>query len=63
MNTGLVAMAPLTNMPDDVKAMAEETIKKLTSGELKPFTGPLKSRMVLIGSKPVKPPMIKQSSA
>ena len=44
MNTGLVAMAPLTNMPDDVKAMAEETIKKLTSGELKPFTGPLKKQ-------------------
>lgn len=41
MDSGLVAMAPLTNMPDDVKAMAEDTIKKLTSGELKPFVGPL----------------------
>ncbi len=44
MNTGMVTMAPLTNMPDDVKAMAEETIKKLTSGDLKPFTGPLKKQ-------------------
>ncbi|MBX8801913.1 BMP family ABC transporter substrate-binding protein [Bacillus subtilis] len=44
MNTGLVTMAPMTNMPDDVKAMAEETIKKLASGELKPFTGPLKKQ-------------------
>ena len=34
-------MAPYTNMPDDVKAMAEETEAKIKSGELKPFTGPI----------------------
>jgi len=34
-------MAPYTNMPDDVKAMAEATEAKIKSGELKPFTGPI----------------------
>ncbi|SON56478.1 Purine-binding protein precursor [Hartmannibacter diazotrophicus] len=38
---GAVHMADYTNMPDDVKAMAEETEKKIASGELHPFTGPI----------------------
>ncbi|MDO9418583.1 BMP family ABC transporter substrate-binding protein [Pararhizobium sp.] len=38
---GILTMAPYTNMPDDVKAMAEATEAKIKSGELKPFTGPL----------------------
>lgn len=38
---GHVVMAPYTNMPDDVKAMAEETEAKITSGEFHPFTGPI----------------------
>ena len=37
---GILTMAPYTNMPDDVKTMAEETEAKIKSGELKPFTGP-----------------------
>ncbi len=37
-------MAPYTNMPDDVKKLAEETEAKIKSGELKPFTGPLKKQ-------------------
>ena len=37
----LLAMAPYTNMPDDVKAMAMETEAKIKSGEIKPFTGPI----------------------
>ena len=41
---GILTMAPYTNMPDDVKALAEETQKKIESGELKPFTGPLKKQ-------------------
>jgi simple sugar transport system substrate-binding protein len=44
MNEGLVKMAPFTNMPDDVKKMAEETVAKIKSGELKPFTGPIKKQ-------------------
>ncbi|MCJ8518251.1 simple sugar transport system substrate-binding protein [Pseudorhizobium tarimense] len=38
---GILTMAPYTNMPDDVKAMAEETEAKIKSGELHPFTGPV----------------------
>jgi basic membrane protein A len=37
----LVEVAPLTNMPDDVKAAAEATIEKIKSGELQPFKGPI----------------------
>ena len=38
---GILSMAPYTNMPDDVKAMAMDSEAKIKSGELKPFTGPL----------------------
>ena len=41
MGPGMVAMAPYTNLPDDVVAMAEEMQAKITSGELHPFTGPI----------------------
>jgi len=38
---GILTMAPYTNMPDDVKKMAEDTEAKIRSGELHPFTGPI----------------------
>lgn len=38
---GILTMAPYTNMPDDVKAMAEATEAKIKSGELHPYTGPI----------------------
>ncbi|PZQ83205.1 MAG: BMP family ABC transporter substrate-binding protein [Ancylobacter novellus] len=41
MKDGEVVMAPYTNMPDDVKAMAEATEAKIKSGELNPFKGPI----------------------
>jgi basic membrane protein A and related proteins len=41
---GILTMAPYTNMPDDVKKLAEETEAKIKSGELKPFTGPIKKQ-------------------
>ena len=41
MGVGMVVLAPFTNMPDDVKAMAEATVAKIKSGDLKPFTGPI----------------------
>ena len=41
MGPGMVAMAPYTNLPDDVVAMAKETQAKITSGEFHPFTGPI----------------------
>ena len=34
-------MGDYTNMPDDVKKMAQETEAKIKSGELAPFTGPI----------------------
>jgi simple sugar transport system substrate-binding protein len=37
---GAVDLAPYTNMPDDVKAMAEATEKKIAGG-WNPFTGPV----------------------
>ncbi len=37
---GAVVMAPYTNMPDDVKAMAQATEKKIAGG-WNPFTGPV----------------------
>ncbi|MDX8460022.1 BMP family ABC transporter substrate-binding protein [Mesorhizobium humile] len=37
---GAVKLAPYTNMPDDVKAMAEATEKKIAGG-WNPFTGPV----------------------
>lgn len=41
---GILTMAPYTNMPDDVKALAAETEAKIKSGELHPFTGPIKKQ-------------------
>jgi simple sugar transport system substrate-binding protein len=44
MKEGHVVMAPYTNMPDDVKKLAEETEAKIKSGEFNPFTGPIKKQ-------------------
>ena len=44
LETGILTMAPYTNMPDDVKAMAEATEAKIRSGDLHPFTGPIKKQ-------------------
>ncbi len=41
MGKGHVVMAPYTNMPDDVKKLAEETEAKIASGEFDPYTGPI----------------------
>ncbi len=41
MAEGHVVMAPYTNMPDDVKAMAEKTEAAIKDGSLHPFTGPI----------------------
>ncbi len=37
----MVVMAPYTNMPDDVKAMAEKTEAAITAGTLHPFACPV----------------------
>ncbi len=41
MKEGHVVMAPYANMPDDVKALAEETAAKIKSGAFNPYTGPI----------------------
>ena len=41
MNDGSVEMAPFTNMPDDVRAKAEEVKAAITAGEYFAFTGPI----------------------
>ncbi|AUG55199.1 BMP family ABC transporter substrate-binding protein [Thalassospira marina] len=38
---GMVHMAPFTNMPDDVAALAKETEEKIASGDIKIFEGPI----------------------
>ncbi|MBS38424.1 MAG: BMP family ABC transporter substrate-binding protein [Thiotrichales bacterium] len=38
---GMVAMAPWTNLPDDVASAAAEMEGKIASGEFHPFTGPI----------------------
>ncbi len=38
---GMVVLAPFTNMPADVKAMAEDTVKGIASGKIQPFAGPV----------------------
>jgi simple sugar transport system substrate-binding protein len=41
LSTGLVHMAPFTNMPDDVKKLATETEAAISSGKLHPFKCPV----------------------
>ena len=41
LDSGILKMAPYTNMPDDVKAMAEATQKSIHDGTYKVFTGPI----------------------
>ncbi|MFD0917975.1 BMP family ABC transporter substrate-binding protein [Pseudahrensia aquimaris] len=41
MDHGSVAMAPYTNMPEDVAKMAAETEAKIKANEFEPFTGPI----------------------
>ncbi len=41
LNSNIVVMAPYTNMPDDVKKLAEETQAAITAGKLFPFKCPV----------------------
>lgn len=41
MKEGHVVMAPYTNMPDDVKELAEKVEASIKSGEFNPYTGPI----------------------
>src|SRR5436190_7189331 len=48
----MVVLAPFTNMPDDVKAMAEKSVADIKSGALLPFMGPVtKQDGTVVGEK------------
>jgi len=40
-STGMLKMSPFSNMPDDVKAQAQQTVDDISSGKIKIFSGPL----------------------
>ena len=40
-SAGMLKMSPFANMPDDVKALAQQTVDEITSGKQKIFVGPL----------------------
>ncbi|THD43983.1 MAG: BMP family ABC transporter substrate-binding protein [Bradyrhizobium sp.] len=40
-NAGMLKMAPFANMPDDLKALAQQTVDDISSGKNKVFVGPL----------------------
>ena len=41
LSTGMIRMAPYTNMPAEVAALAKATQERIRSGKLHPFTGPI----------------------
>jgi basic membrane protein A and related proteins len=41
LDSGMVVMAPYTNMPDDVKKMAKDTEESIRSGKFHPFKCPV----------------------
>jgi len=52
MKDNMVVLAPFTNMPDDVKKMAEDSVAKIKAGTLLPFEGPLtKQDGTVVGEK------------
>jgi len=40
-SAGMLKMSPFANMPDDVKALAQQTVDDISSGKTKIFVGPL----------------------
>ena len=44
MNEGVVMMAPFTNMPDNVRAVAADIMQQISDGEYFAFTGPIKDQ-------------------
>ena len=43
-DSGMLAMSPFTNMPEDVAALATSTVADITSGKNKVFVGPIKDQ-------------------
>jgi basic membrane protein A len=40
-DTGMLVLSPFTNMPDDVKKLAQDTIDQIKAHKLQPFQGPI----------------------
>jgi basic membrane protein A and related proteins len=55
MDAGMVVLSPFTNMPDDVKAMAEATAAKIKVKEFHPFTGPITKQDGTVAGEAGKP--------
>lgn len=51
LKAGMVEMAPFTNMPDDVKALAEKVEADIISGAVHPFAGPIKDQSGTVKAK------------
>ena len=51
LKAGMVVMAKYTNMPDDVKALAEKVEAGIKSGEIHPFAGPIKDQSGAVRAK------------
>jgi basic membrane protein A and related proteins len=52
MAQNMVVLAPFTNMPDDVKKMAEDSVAGIKAGTLLPFQGPItKQDGTVVGEK------------
>jgi basic membrane protein A len=52
MKDNMVVLSPFTNMPDDVKKMAEESVANIKAGTLLPFEGPItKQDGTVVGEK------------
>ena len=43
-DSGMLLMAPFTNMPDDVAALAKSTVADITAGKIKVFEGSIKDQ-------------------
>jgi basic membrane protein A and related proteins len=43
-DSGMLAMAPFTNMPPDVAALGNETMEAIKTGKNKVFVGPIKDQ-------------------
>jgi hypothetical protein len=49
LDSGMVVMAPYTNMPDDVKKMAMDTEESIRSGKFHPFKRPVLASSIVQG--------------
>ena len=55
MADGTVAMAPYTNLPEDIAKAAAETAEAISTGKLHPFTGPITKQDGTVAGEAGKP--------